>query len=168
LFAGPLVPGSLVRPGLVPVVPDLVGLRVQVVHTDDVADAFRRCALRPVSGPFNVAADPVVDPSLLAGLLRARRVRLPVRLVRAALAAAWHLHAVPASPGLFDAVLRVPLMDCSRARRELGWSPTHTAREVIEEFLGGLRDRAGMPTDPLDPLSGGRLRELLTGVGQRP
>jgi nucleoside-diphosphate-sugar epimerase len=168
LFAGPFVPGSLVRPGLLPVVPDFRGLRVQVVHTDDVADAYRRCVLRPVSGPFNIAADPVVDPALLARLMHARRVKTPVRLIRAVLAAAWHLHAVPASPGLFDAVLRMPLMDCSRAARELGWSPSRSAEDVIEEFLTGLRERAGMPTDPLDPVSGGRLRELLTGVGQRP
>jgi nucleoside-diphosphate-sugar epimerase len=168
LFAGPFLPGGLVRPGLIPVVPDVPGLRVQAVHTADVADAYRRCVLRPVSGPFNLAADPVVDARLLARLLDARPVGTPVRLVRAALAAAWELHAVPASPGLFDAVLRLPLMDCSRARNELGWAPTHTAEFAISEFLTGLREGGGMPTPPLDPASGGRLRELLTRVGQRP
>jgi nucleoside-diphosphate-sugar epimerase len=33
LFAGPLVPGELVRPGLIPVVPDLPGLRFQALHS---------------------------------------------------------------------------------------------------------------------------------------
>jgi nucleoside-diphosphate-sugar epimerase len=168
LFGGPLIPQSLARPGLLPVLPDLPGLRAQIVHTDDVADAFRRCVLQPVSGAFNVAVDQVVDARWLAGLLHARPVRTPVRLVRTAVALAWRLHAVPASPGLFDAVLRLPLMDCSRARRVLGWSPAHSADQVIEEFLTGLRERAGMPTAPLDPHSGGRLREFATGVGQRP
>jgi nucleoside-diphosphate-sugar epimerase len=139
------------------------------VHTADVADAYRRCLLQPVSGPFNLAADPVVDARLLARLLDARPVGTPVRLVRAALAAAWRLHVVPASPGLFDAVLRLPLMDTSRARRELGWAPPrHTAEFAISEFLTGLREGCGLPTPPLDPASGGRLRELLTGVGMRP
>lgn len=32
LFLGPLVPQRLIRPGLIPIVPDLPGLRMQVVH----------------------------------------------------------------------------------------------------------------------------------------
>jgi hypothetical protein len=59
-------------------------------------------------------------------------------------------------------------MDCSRARSELGWSPAHTAEYAIAEFLEGLRKGAGLPTPPLDPVSGGRARELATGVGRRP
>jgi UDP-glucose 4-epimerase len=168
LFAGPLLPNRLVRPGLVPVVPDLPGLRFQAVHAADVAEAYRLAALRPVRGAFNVAADPVVDAHLLADCLRARVVRMPSGPLRAALSAAWHLHLVPTSPHLFDAVLRLPIMDVSRARTELGWSPRHSSREAIEELLRGLRQGAGLPTPPLLPkLSGGRMREIRTGVGQR-
>src|SRR3954452_6881785 len=36
LFAGPLLPSPLVRPGLIPIVPDVPGLRFQAVHSDDV------------------------------------------------------------------------------------------------------------------------------------
>lgn len=169
LFTGPLLPGRLVRPGVVPVMPDLPGLRFQALHTADAAEAYRLAALRDVRGAFNVAAEPVVDGRLLADCLRARPVRLPAGLARAALAAAWHLHLVPASPQLLDAVLRVPLMDVSRARTELGWSPRHSAREAIEEFLVGLRTTGGLPTAPLaSRLTGGRLAEVGTGVGERP
>ncbi|MDG4786928.1 NAD-dependent epimerase/dehydratase family protein [Micromonospora sp. WMMD1102] len=169
LFTGPLLPGRLVRPGTVPVLPDLPGLRFQALHSTDAAEAYRLAVLRDVRGAFNVAAEPVVDGRLLAEVLRARRVRLPVGPVRAALALAWHLHLVPASPHLFDAVLRVPIMDTTRARTELGWTPRHTAREAIEEFLHGLRDAGGMPTAPLTPrLRGGRFAEAATGVGERP
>ncbi len=58
LFAGPLLPQRLVRPSLIPAVPDLPGLRFQALHTDDAADAYRRAVARPVSGAFNLAADP--------------------------------------------------------------------------------------------------------------
>ncbi len=169
LFMGPLVPNQLVRPGLVPIIPDLPGLRFQAVHTADIAEAYRLAALRDVQGAFNIAADPVVDASLLADIFGARTVALPRWPVRAAVWLAWQLHLVPASPYLLDAFLRLPIMDTSRARTELGWSPRRSAREALEEFLGGLRDGAGMSTPPLTPrMPGGRGHEIRTGVGVRP
>lgn len=168
LFAGPLLPGKLVRPKLIPLVPDISGLRVQAVHAVDIAAAFRIAALSDARGAYNVAADPVIDAATIADLLGARTVRIPVGPLRAVLAAAWRLHAVPAAPGLFDAVLRLPLMDTTRARVDLGWVPRHTATEAIEEFLEGLRDGAGMDTPPLrSKLPGGRLSELASGIGHR-
>jgi UDP-glucose 4-epimerase len=151
LFAGPLLPARLVRPGLVPLVPELPGLRFQAVHATDVGRAYQLATVREVRGAFNIAADPVVDTQMLADCLKAKAVRVPVQPVRAALSLAWRLHVVPASPGLLDAVLRLPLMDTSRARKELGWSPEYTSRQAIEAFLLGLRNRAGMATSPLAP-----------------
>lgn len=163
LFAGPLLPGRLVRPGLIPVVPDLPGLRFQALHSTDAAEAYRLAVLHPVRGAFNLAAEPPVDAPRLAELLGARTVRLPSAAIRSALAAAWHLHLVPAPPHLFDALLRLPLMDTTRARTELGWSPRYSATEALAEFLTGLRDGIGMRTVPLHPHSGGRLGQHETG-----
>jgi nucleoside-diphosphate-sugar epimerase len=169
LFAGPLFAGGLARPSLVPVVPDLPGLRVQAMHTSDAAEAYRLAALGDSQGAFNLAAEPVLDATVLAELLGARAVSVPRWVVRGPLAAAWRLHAIPATPDLFDAVLRLPLMDTGRARRELGWTPRHSATEAVSELLAGLREGAGMPTPPLSSrVPGGRLHELRTGVGQRP
>jgi UDP-glucose 4-epimerase len=50
LFVGPLLPGRLVRQGLVPVLPWPRGLRFQAVHADDAADAYRRAVVEPVRG----------------------------------------------------------------------------------------------------------------------
>ncbi|WP_242910468.1 NAD-dependent epimerase/dehydratase family protein [Actinomadura terrae] len=170
LFAGPLLPGRLVRPGLIPVVPDLPGLRLQALHSADAGAAFALAALGDAHGAFNIAADPVLDATELAGLLDARPVRLPARGVRAVLAAAWGLRLVPASPGLLDLALRVPLMDTTRAREELGWTPRHTARDAITEFLDGLRAGAGRDTPPLSPDTSGpaRSHEVSTTLRQRP
>jgi UDP-glucose 4-epimerase len=169
LFIGPLLPNQLVRPGLVPILPDLPGLRFQVVHTTDIADAYRLAALSEVRGAFNIASETVVDAALLADIFGARVVSLPRWPVRAAVWLAWQLHLVPASPYLFDAFMRLPIMDTSRARTELGWSPQYSSRETMEEFLGGLRDGAGMSTPPLARrVPGGRAHELRTGVGVRP
>lgn len=40
LFAGPLVPTSLLCPGVLPALPFPAGMRVQAVHAMDVAQAF--------------------------------------------------------------------------------------------------------------------------------
>lgn len=169
LFGGPLVPGSLVRPGLVPVVPEVPGLRFQVLHTEDAAAAYRAAVIRDVRGAFNIAADPPVDAKVLADILGARVLRLPRPFLRGGVAGAWKLRLAPASPELLDAVLRIPLMDTARARRELGWEPGHTAAEAIEEFLHGLRRGAGGPTAPLaEDSAEGRVGEVASGVGKRP
>ncbi|MEV7653742.1 SDR family oxidoreductase [Streptomyces anulatus] len=149
IFAGRYVPGPLLRPDLLPFVPDLDGLRFQVLHTDDAADAYRLAVLRDVRGPFNLAADPVIDARRLADLLDARVVRIPRALARTALSAAWRAHAVPASPHLFDAVLRLPVLDPGRARGVLGWQPTHTAEDALNAFLHGVRTGQGEDTAPL-------------------
>jgi UDP-glucose 4-epimerase len=169
LFAGPLVPSLLARPSLVPVVPDLPGLRLQALHSVDAADAFRRAIVGDVRGAFNVAAGPVLDAPRLAELLRARVVPVPAGLVRSLVAGAWHLHAIPASPTLLDLALSLPAMDTTRVRTELGWEPTVSSLDAIGAFLEGLRDRAGEDTPPLRADAGGRLRwrEFATGVGER-
>ncbi|MFF7450077.1 MULTISPECIES: NAD-dependent epimerase/dehydratase family protein [unclassified Streptomyces] len=149
IFGGRFLPGSLARPELLPFLPDIPGLRVQALHTDDAAKAYRLAIHSDVRGAFNLAAEPPVDAELLGEMLGARRVRMPRGAVRSAVAAAWGLHLLPASPHLFDAVLRLPLMDCTRARTELRWRPDHTALEVLEEFLKGLQQGAGADTEPL-------------------
>ncbi|MEV6651828.1 SDR family oxidoreductase [Streptomyces sp. NPDC051219] len=149
IFAGRFIPGALLRPGMLPAVPGIAGLRFQAMHTDDAAQAYRLAVEREVRGPFNVAAEPPVDAKVLARLLDARVLRVPRTMARSILSAAWGMHLVPASPQLFDAVLHLPLMDCTRARDELGWHAEHTAVEAIEEFLLGLREGSGMDTAPL-------------------
>jgi len=95
-FAGPLLPNRLVRPGLFPVVPDLDRLAFQAVHSRDVGEAYRLAATTPrAQGAYNVAAEPVIDGKVLAGVLRARRTRLPRALVRGAVNLSWRLRLQP-------------------------------------------------------------------------
>lgn len=168
LFVGPLLPRALLRfsPPLCPAVP---GLRFQAVHSDDVGEAYRAAVLSDCSGAFNVAAEPVIGPEELAGMLSARMVQVSPRIVRGAAAATYRLRLQPAEPGWVDMGLGVPLMSTERARRELGWSPRRTALEAIGELAAGMRDGADDRTAPLARSTSGpaRIRELLTGVGGR-
>jgi nucleoside-diphosphate-sugar epimerase len=167
-FAGPFVPSALVRPGLIPVVPDVERLRFQAVHSLDVGEAYRLAVVRPeAAGAYNVAADPVLDPDELSSLLGARKVQVSPGALRRAAAWTWRLRLQPAPEGWVDMALSVPLMDTSRARSELGWTPHHSSGGALLELLAGMRDRSGADTPPLRPGAGGplRLRELLTGIG---
>lgn len=168
-FLGPLLPNLLVRPRLIPFVPDVAGLRFQAVHADDVGEAYRRAALDQVEGAFNIAAEPTIGPPELASLLHARRLPLPAVALRGAASLTWRAHLQPADAGWIDLALQAPLMDTARARRELGWEPRKSSLDALAELLAGLRHGDGGTTPPLDKDAGGPLRagEFATGIGSR-
>jgi hypothetical protein len=65
--------------------------------------------------------------------------------------------------------LNIPIMDTTRARQELGWTPSYGAEEALLDLLKGFREGAGIDTPPLSPETSGpfRIREITTGVGRR-
>ncbi|HEX3621788.1 MAG TPA: NAD-dependent epimerase/dehydratase family protein [Acidimicrobiales bacterium] len=149
LFLGRLLPPQLLRPSLLPVVPRTDRLVFQAVHTDDAAEAYRLAVVGDARGPFNVAAEPVLDPDELGRVLGAHPVPVPSWLLRAGADLSWRAHLQPTPPGWVDLAVGVPVMDTSRARTELGWEPTRTSGEALLELLAGFADRASGPTAPL-------------------
>ena len=165
LFTGPLLPSPLVKPGRLPVLPHIPGAIVQIVHSHDVGEAYRLAATRDVRGAFNIAAEPELDGKRVAAAIGARPVTIPARVARALVGLTWRAHLQPTSPDWLDLALGVPLLDCTRARQQLGWAPTRDALETVRELLLGLAERAGGRTPPLR--SGGRGAELAAGVGEK-
>jgi nucleoside-diphosphate-sugar epimerase len=149
-FLGPFFPRPLARHGATALIPDIAGMRVQAVHTRDVAEAYRLAVVGEVHGAFNVAAEPALDARTLAEALGARVVPLPPAVARAAMAATWRLRLQPTPPGWLDMGLSVPLMDSSRAREVLGWEPRHSSVDAIRDVLSGIADAEGEPTPPLE------------------
>lgn len=169
LFLGPLVPNLLVRPDFIKVVPNVPNLRIQCLHSYDVAEAYRLAATTDARGPFNVAADPIIDPHELAQMFGAVLIPVPAELVRQAMHWTWRLRLQPSPEGWADIALQTPLLDSKRARTDLGWEPRYTSKQALMELLAGLRTECGFDTPALERGAGGpfRWKEFATGVGAR-
>ncbi len=169
LFMGPLVPTTLIRPGLIPFLPHLKGVRTQFVHSYDVGEAYRLALVSEARGPFNIAADPVLDFKAMADILESRALTLPKWLVRGATDLTWRLRLQPSPVGWFDMAVQSPLLDTTRAHEQLGWKPRHSSAEALLDLIHGLNRRDSLPTPPMARNAGGpfRIREFLTGVGAR-
>lgn len=145
------VPAVLLRH--VPLLPMDRSLVVPLVHTADVADALARVLERRATGPFNLAADPPVTRDLVAEVLGARTVHVPKPVLRAAALVTWQARLQPLDPGWIDLAFAVPLLDTTRARRELGWVPTVDARTALDEVIAGMADTAATGSAALRPRS---------------
>ncbi len=149
LFLGRLVPPQLLRPSRIPFVPRTDRLVFQAVHTDDVAEAYRLVIVGDAKGAFNIAADPILDPDELGRVVGARPVLVPAPALRVAADLSWRAHLQPTPAGWLDLAVQSPILDTTRARKELGWSPRHTSGQALCELLEGFADRAYGPTAPL-------------------
>jgi nucleoside-diphosphate-sugar epimerase len=144
LLPGPLAPlGRWLanRPARSPLpVPVLApDLALQFVHEDDVADAFVRCIVAAgPPGAYNIAGDGVVTGPEVARELGLVPVPVPGRLVQAAarrLAPLTTLPLVPTPAQWVEAAARPAIMDTSKAKRELGWSPRYTSLEALRATM---------------------------------
>jgi nucleoside-diphosphate-sugar epimerase len=141
LFAGALVPVRWLGRVPVPVVPLPPRTVSQVVHADDLADAFARVVLRRASGAFNIAAEPLIGPNEVAAVLRGRWLPVRIAPIRALVSLAWHLRLVAVDPGWFDIATSVPVMSTRRASQELEWEAKKNAISALAEAVRGVADR---------------------------
>jgi nucleoside-diphosphate-sugar epimerase len=152
--AARLLPGTVAR--LLPL--PLPAVAVEFVHADDVADAVVRMLERRVPGPFNVAAEPLMDADGIARALGTWRLPVPALAVRTALKAAFSAHLLPTEPGWLDIATRAPALDTTRARKLLDWAPFHRGDEALAQFVEALGRGEGAPGPLLRP-AGGRYRD---------
>jgi UDP-glucose 4-epimerase len=125
---GPL--GALA--GAVGVLPD-PGVPFQLVHHDDVASALTAGVLgRGEPGAYNIAADGEVTMRDLADALGYRTVPMPRMAVDVAAEVVARLPFMPEEAAWVEALRKPVLMDTSKARRLLGWTPRYDARKTLD------------------------------------
>jgi UDP-glucose 4-epimerase len=128
-------------PFLAPVVPD-PGLRFQLVHNDDVAAALRAAVEgRGEPGAYNLAAEDATSLGALARELGWFSLPVP----KAALAPLDEvLRRVPGLPvevAWLSAFMTPVLMDCSKAREQLGWEPQMSTAATLAETVRSAREQ---------------------------
>ena len=111
---------------------------LQFVHEDDVGQAFL-LALRGEGppGPYNLAGDGTLTGEQLARELGLAPLPVPGAVTRAGARAVTALPSAvrPAALDWAEAALHPLVVDSSRAKRELGWSPRYTAVEALRATL---------------------------------
>ncbi len=151
-FLGPLLPTQLLRHGRLPLMAAPSGVRVQALHADDAADAYRRVVVERAGGAFNVAADDLLRGADLARIVdHGRLLEVPPALARPALSLAYRSRAVRTDPGWLDMAMNVPVLDTTRVKTQLGWEPRRTAAGAVEELLAGMGKGQGMRSTPMRP-----------------
>jgi UDP-glucose 4-epimerase len=139
-----------IRPAILPLPSQFI---VQAVHATDVADAYWRAIDRRAAGAFNVAAEPVLTPELIAKAFGATStVPFRAHVLRLIMDATWRARIQATDPGWLDLGTAVPVMSTERARNILGWSPEISSTDALAEIVDAVADRSNL--DASGPLKG--------------
>lgn len=136
----------------------------QVIHEDDVTGAIVSAVERDVRGPVNVAADGVLYLHHIIRLAGKRPWPVITPLNYPLLNTLSSLPLMPVPHIEIDFLRYLWVADTARMRNELGFEPTHTAVQTVQDFVQSSRLRrfAG-PEEPQDmgELATAALREIL-------
>lgn len=148
-FLGPVFSRLVPKRPRIPILPAPDDLIFQAVHADDVAEAYWRVIDQRASGPFNIAAEPVLTPRELARIVGARRILpIPMKLLHRIVGLTWSLHLQPTDSGWIEMAAGAPVMDTGRAKQVLGWEPKISSVDAVLDLLAGMGAGHGVPPSP--------------------
>ena len=128
---GPVRRVTQMLPLLKPPLPD-PGTPMQLVHHDDVASAIALAVTTTAPpGAYNLAGDGVVSISAVGEELGARPVRVPKVAATAASEVVARLPFIPSSLEWLHASRTSVVMDTTKAKTQLGWTPKYTGAETL-------------------------------------
>jgi UDP-glucose 4-epimerase len=136
---GPAMDTALSRYLAGPVVPTVVGhdARLQLLHEQDALGVLDRATMAGKAGTFNVGAPGII---MMSQAIR-RSGRLPLPVPRSALWAVDSLRRATRYTELdreqLDYLSYGRVMDTSRMRNDLGYSPKWTTAEAFDDYVRG-------------------------------
>jgi UDP-glucose 4-epimerase len=136
-FIGPSVRTPFTEYFTLPVVPTVLGYdaRLQFIHEDDGLAAICVAALGRVPGTFNIAGDGVI--LLSQAVHRCGRVPVPTPAPAAGVLGGVfrRFRLADFSPEQVKLLTYGRVVDTSRAREELGFSPSMTTQQAFADFV---------------------------------
>ena len=141
LLPGPLAPlgRSLARrvgrlplpvPVLVPLLP------LQFLHEEDLGRAFVQCIVAAgPPGAYNLAAEGILSTADVAREFGMLPLPLPAGPAQSAARALAALPFLPPAAKWVEAASHPAIMDTTRARKELGWTPRFTALQALRDTV---------------------------------
>jgi UDP-glucose 4-epimerase len=107
---------------------------MQLIHEEDMAEAFYLALVRDVQGAYNVACDAGMRYSQVAGVMDKPMVALPVWLVYPLVELLFRLRLLGFGRSQLD-YIRYPLsIDPDKIMKEMGFAPRYTSRQALEVF----------------------------------
>ena len=141
LLPGPLAPLSRSLQGRfrrlpVPVPIAVPALPLQLVHEADVGSALLQCVVGAgPAGAYNIAGDGVLTAVEVARELGFLPLPLPAGPVHSAARLLAKVPLLPSVGQWVEAASHPAVMDTSKAKEQLGWTPRYTALEALRDTL---------------------------------
>ncbi|MFN2616947.1 MAG: NAD-dependent epimerase/dehydratase family protein [Thermoleophilaceae bacterium] len=127
-------------PVLKPVIPD-PGVRLQLVHEEDVAQAFVAGVLgRGEPGPYNLAGNGTLTMKDVAEALDWYSVPISKTAVQAMTEVATRMPLMPDSVAWLHSIRKEVLMKTERAKSQLRWKPKHNSRQTLKDTVAAHRE----------------------------
>ena len=123
-----------------PTVPTAMGFdpMVQVIHQEDVVHAIVLALREGVRGIFNVAGPEPLPLSRIIKLLGRSHIPIPLSLGTLLMKQMWSLRLTTFPPPELDHIRYVCMVDDTRARRVLGFTPQHTIEQTVRSVEDGI------------------------------
>ena len=129
--------GGRLRRLPVPVPAPVPDVPVQLVHEADVGRALLHCVVGAgPPGAYNIAADDPLSAVDIARELGIHPIAVPAWPVQAAARGLAQLPLLPSVVEWVEAASHPAVMDTTRAKTALDWTPRHTALEALREAIG--------------------------------